>query len=64
MSQLKREVNAVLFGTKLNWLLVALPVALLAYWAHWNDGLVFVLSTLALCPLAERLGFVTEQLAG
>lgn len=28
-----------------------------------GDGVVFLLSTLSLCPLAERLGFVTEQLA-
>lgn len=28
-----------------------------------SDGVTFVLSLLALCPLAERLGFITEQLA-
>ena len=28
-----------------------------------GDRLVFIASLLALCPLAERLGFVTEQLA-
>jgi calcium/proton exchanger cax len=31
--------------------------------SSWGDGYVFTLSLLAICPLAERLGFITEQLA-
>jgi Ca2+/H+ antiporter len=31
--------------------------------AGWGDGWVFTLALVAICPLAERLGFVTEQLA-
>ncbi|KAJ1420218.1 Sodium/calcium exchanger protein-domain-containing protein [Ochromonadaceae sp. CCMP2298] len=36
---------------------------MVSYWMHWASGVTFILSLLALAPLAERLGFVTEQLA-
>ena len=29
-----------------------------------GDGPTFTLSLLAMCPLAERLGYVTEEMAG
>ena len=29
----------------------------------WSDSFTFAFSLLAICPLAERLGFITEQLA-
>ena len=58
----KRSVHEIFFTTKLNALL---PCGLLAVVARygWGDGWVFLFSLLALCPLAERLGFLTEQLA-
>lgn len=62
-SQLKQEVKALLLDTKLNLLLVLIPFAFGSYYGGWSDGATFVLSLLALCPLAERLGFITEQLA-
>ena len=31
--------------------------------SNQSDTIIFVFSLIALCPLAERLGFVTEQLA-
>ena len=37
--------------------------AFIAEWTHWGDTWVFVLSLLAIAPFAERLSFVTEQLA-
>jgi Ca2+:H+ antiporter len=40
-----------------------LPFALISKVAGLPDGLTFSLALLALAPLAERLGFVTEQLA-
>lgn len=63
-----RQVYAakVLFtGSKMNVLLVAFPLALMAQpWAlHWGETMVFAFSLIALCPLAERLGFITEQIA-
>ncbi|GFH28410.1 uncharacterized protein HaLaN_26893 [Haematococcus lacustris] len=39
--------------TKLNLLLFALPVAIISKNVGWGDGPTFVLSMLALCPLAE-----------
>ena len=29
--------------------------------AEWNPGVTFALSLVALCPLAERINFLTEQ---
>ena len=56
-------MKELLFGTKLNVLLVCVPLAIGGSVLHLGDRLVFIASLLALCPLAERLGFVTEQLA-
>lgn len=36
---------------------------MISYYAHWASTITFIFSLLALAPLAERLGFVTEQLA-
>lgn len=53
----------VLFGTKLNILLGFIPFAMMAHTFELGDGPTFTLSLLALCPLAERLGYVTEEMA-
>ena len=58
-----RSIHSVFFTTKLNYLLICVPAAMLARGGGWGDGWVFTLSLLAICPLAERLGFITEQLA-
>ncbi|GFR46341.1 hypothetical protein Agub_g7912 [Astrephomene gubernaculifera] len=64
LDQFKVEARAFLLESwKLNLLLFALPFAFIARFADWGDGATFTLSCLALVPLAERLGFVTEQLA-
>lgn len=47
----------------LNILLVCTPVAIISYYADWPSTVTFIFSLIALAPLAERLGFVTEQLA-
>lgn len=47
----------------LNILLFCTPVAMISYYAEWPSTVTFIFSLLALAPLAERLGFVTEQLA-
>ncbi|KAL1511461.1 hypothetical protein AB1Y20_006260 [Prymnesium parvum] len=60
---LARSLRALLFGSHLNALLVCTPFAFLAQWLNWGDGWVFVLSLLSIAPFAERLSFVTEQLA-
>ena len=56
---LKSSLHELLFGSKLNVLLVMMPVAAVSS----SQTLTFIAALLALCPLAERLGFVTEQLA-
>eukprot|EP00192_Tetraselmis_astigmatica_P021869 CAMPEP_0117648292 /NCGR_PEP_ID=MMETSP0804-20121206/317_1 /TAXON_ID=1074897 /ORGANISM="Tetraselmis astigmatica, Strain CCMP880" /LENGTH=283 /DNA_ID=CAMNT_0005453865 /DNA_START=65 /DNA_END=913 /DNA_ORIENTATION=- len=56
-------VQAVLLSTWVNVLLVFIPLAVLSKWSHWGASVTFVFSLVGLCPLAERLGFVTEQMA-
>lgn len=62
-ARLVTELREVLFTSALNYLLLSLPMAFVAKILDWGDSLTFVFSMLALIPLAERLGFVTEQLA-
>lgn len=47
----------------MNILLIFVPVAIALEEVHANEIAVFVFALLAICPLAERLGFVTEQIA-
>jgi len=44
-------------------LLICTPFAFWAEASSWGDAWVFILSLLAIAPFAERLSFVTEQLA-
>eukprot|EP01025_Chloroclados_australasicus_P059308 TRINITY_DN7493_c0_g2_i1.p1 TRINITY_DN7493_c0_g2~~TRINITY_DN7493_c0_g2_i1.p1 ORF type:complete len:578 (-),score=85.43 TRINITY_DN7493_c0_g2_i1:630-2279(-) len=53
----------VLLGSKLNVLLIFLPLAIMVAAGGWNITVKFIFSLLALIPLAERLGDITEQLA-
>lgn len=55
--------RAVLLGSKLNVLMLLTPFAFLSHSFQWGDGLTFVLALLAIAPFAERLGYVTEQMA-
>lgn len=55
--------KALLFSSKLNLLLVFLPIALGAGVTGAGDGPVFALSCLALLPLAYLLGEATEKVA-
>jgi len=50
-----------------NWLcalLVLVPLCVAGQYSGWDDGATFALALAALCPLAERLNFLTEQTAG
>lgn len=47
----------------LNWLLLFLPVAILAELFHWGDLVIFTTAALAIVPLAGLLGQATEALA-
>ena len=64
---LKRSLSA-LFLTKLNILLAFIPAAIICASVKWSnkevgDAFSFLFALLALIPLAERLSFVTEDLA-
>ena len=47
----------------MNWLLLAIPLALLAEYGGYPGVWVFLLSALALLPLASWMGRATEELA-
>ncbi|KAJ6433128.1 hypothetical protein OIU84_020205 [Salix udensis] len=58
-----RSIYIVLIKAKINMLLPFGPLAILLHYLTGKHGLVFLLSMLGITPLAERLGYVTEQLA-
>lgn len=47
----------------LYWLLLAVPLALLAHFLNWSEILVFAASAVGLIPLAGLIGLATEELA-
>merc|ERR1719382_446348 len=59
----KRSLSALFLENYLNLLMLTTPFAMVGSWLGWSAGLVFFLSLLAIAPFAERLSFVTEQLA-
>ncbi|WVZ17527.1 hypothetical protein V8G54_010509 [Vigna mungo] len=57
------NIQEVVLGTKLSILLPAVPIAIVAQCYGFGRSWVFALSLLGLTPLAERLSFLTEQIA-
>ncbi|KAI3737808.1 hypothetical protein L2E82_27821 [Cichorium intybus] len=57
------SVYVVLFKAKINVLLPFGPLAVLLHYTTGRHGWVFFFSLLGITPLAERLGYATEQLA-
>ncbi|PIN08025.1 Ca2+/H+ antiporter VCX1 [Handroanthus impetiginosus] len=57
------NLQEVLLGTKLAVLFVAIPFAILAECRNFGRPWVFALSLIGLTPLAERISFLTEQIA-
>ncbi|KAL5580750.1 hypothetical protein UlMin_013192 [Ulmus minor] len=57
------NLQEVILGTKLAILFPAIPLAVLADFYHFGRPYIFALSLLGLTPLAERVSFLTEQLA-
>ncbi|RYH19734.1 hypothetical protein EON65_25635 [archaeon] len=57
------SAHAMATTGSLNILLLSTPVAIICYAGGWNDAATFIFALIALAPLAERLGYVTEQLA-
>ncbi|MQL91557.1 hypothetical protein Taro_024178 [Colocasia esculenta] len=63
MATILRSLKIVMLSSKINLLMPFGPAAILVDKLYDNQGLVFFLSMLGIIPLAERLGFATEQLA-
>jgi len=59
----KKSTDALIFQNWLNLLMLFTPLSFLYVYMGWNQGLIFTFSLLAIAPFAERLSFVTEQLA-
>nr|CAB3473270.1 unnamed protein product [Digitaria exilis] len=57
------NLQEVFLGTKLAVLFPAVPLAIAARCANFGQVWVFALSLLGLIPLAERVSFLTEQIA-
>ncbi|KAL0338195.1 UNVERIFIED_CONTAM: Vacuolar cation/proton exchanger 3 [Sesamum angustifolium] len=57
------NLQEVLLGTKLSVLFLAVPFAIVAEYCSFGRAWVFGLSLLGLLPLAERISFLTEQIA-
>ncbi|XP_057983511.1 vacuolar cation/proton exchanger 5-like [Malania oleifera] len=57
------SLKIVIFSNKLNLLLPFGPLAVLVHSFSGHQGWVFFLCLLGITPLAERLGYATEQLA-
>lgn len=53
----------MLFKGQLNILLLCVPISIILNSVSATPGLIFLFSLLGIAPLAERLGYVTEQLA-
>jgi Ca2+/H+ antiporter len=59
----KSGLMEMLFNSYLNALLIFVPVSAYSFNSGWSSEITFFTALLGLAPLAERLGFVTEQLA-
>ncbi|XP_073149376.1 vacuolar cation/proton exchanger 3-like [Henckelia pumila] len=57
------NLQEVLLGTKLSVLFLAIPFAIVAHYCHFRNPWIFALSLLGITPLAERVSFLTEQIA-
>ncbi|RCH88506.1 hypothetical protein CU097_008649 [Rhizopus azygosporus] len=58
---LKSSFKATVFSSKINYLLIFVPLALA--FSHASDTVVFSLNFMAIIPLAKLLGFATEEIA-
>ncbi|KAI3457043.1 hypothetical protein Pfo_013706 [Paulownia fortunei] len=63
LSSIFHSIKIVLFSNKLNLLVPCGPLAILVDKLTNHHGWVFFLSLFGIIPLAERLGWATEQLA-
>ncbi|ORY55321.1 Sodium/calcium exchanger protein-domain-containing protein [Leucosporidium creatinivorum] len=57
------SIKALLFSGYLNLLLVAVPLSFISHFLHWGSTADFIISFIAIVPLASLLGDATEQCA-
>ncbi|KAM7255786.1 hypothetical protein ACFE04_011527 [Oxalis oulophora] len=57
------NLSHVLFSNKISLLFPAVPLAILADYYHFSRPWIFAFSLIGLAPLAERVSFLTEQIA-
>lgn len=57
------NLQEVILGTKLSLLFIAIPIAVAAHHLQFSRPWIFSTSLLGLIPLAERVSFLTEQIA-
>mmetsp|Transcript_98792 Transcript_98792/g.255393 ORF Transcript_98792/g.255393 Transcript_98792/m.255393 type:complete len:466 (+) Transcript_98792:65-1462(+) len=60
---LRITLSELLLGSKMNILLIATPFAVCSHAMEWGQWPTFVLAMTALIPFAERVSFVTEDVA-
>ena len=58
-----RTLHDIFLTSWLNLLLTCIPIAVIVYFVHAPPAVIFVFSLLSLCPLAERIAFVTDEMA-
>ncbi|KAJ4725591.1 Vacuolar cation/proton exchanger [Melia azedarach] len=63
LRQFLENLQEVILGTKLAVLFPAIPLAVAADFYNFGRPWIFALSLLGLTPLAERVSFLTEQIA-
>ncbi|GMH29126.1 hypothetical protein Nepgr_030969 [Nepenthes gracilis] len=63
LRRLLANLQEVILATKLSVLFPAIPAAIVAHCYNFGRQWVFALSLLGLIPLAERVSFLTEQIA-
>ncbi|KAJ1920397.1 hypothetical protein H4219_001373 [Mycoemilia scoparia] len=56
-------LRRTVFSSCLNILLLLVPLGIYSHHAEWNKVYVFVINFFAIIPLAQQLGYATEQLA-
>ncbi|KAF5751381.1 vacuolar cation/proton exchanger 3-like [Tripterygium wilfordii] len=63
LRQFVANLQEVILGTKLAFLFPAIPLAVAADFYRFGRAWIFAFSLLGLTPLAERVSFLTEQIA-
>ncbi|CAG8654657.1 5971_t:CDS:2, partial [Dentiscutata heterogama] len=60
---LKQSLKVIFFSSKINILLLLVPVGFVVNFLNLNKVIIFVINFLVIIPLAKLLGFATEELS-